>query len=89
MKEVVASNAFKRDIKRLSKRNYPLSKLGHILTLLQTGQSLPPSTRPHILNGEWKGVWECHIAPDWLLIYEITETEISLFRTGTHADLFE
>ena len=42
-----------------------------------------------MLKGEWKGTWECHIASDWLLIYEVTETEIRLIRTGTHADLFE
>ncbi|MGD0023228.1 MAG: type II toxin-antitoxin system YafQ family toxin [Xanthobacteraceae bacterium] len=45
--------------------------------------------RPHPLKGDWKGYWECHISPDWLLIYKVTDEEVLLARTGTHADLFE
>jgi len=47
------------------------------------------STRSHPLKGEWKGHWECHIAPDWLLIYKLSENEVVLARTGTHSDLFK
>jgi mRNA interferase YafQ len=47
------------------------------------------ATRPHPLRGEWKGYWECHVAPDWLLIYKVSEDEVALARTGTHADLFQ
>lgn len=52
---------------------------------------MAPSPRPiaHQLSGEWKGVWECHIEPDWLLIYSVTPNEVVLIRTGTHSDLFE
>jgi mRNA interferase YafQ len=50
---------------------------------------LPEARRDHPLKGEWKGWRECHIQPDWLLIYRTTETEVLLARTGTHADLFE
>jgi mRNA interferase YafQ len=55
--------------------------------LAETG-TLPEGYRPHKLTGEWKGVWECHIEPDWLLIYDVTPTEVLLIRTGTHSDLF-
>ena len=55
--------------------------------LAETGQ-LPVAYRPHPLSGEWAGVWECHIEADWLLIYEVTPTEVLLIRTGTHKDLF-
>lgn len=55
--------------------------------LAETG-GLPVGYRPHQLSGEWKGVWECHIDPDWLLIYEVTPDEVLLIRTGTLSDLF-
>jgi mRNA interferase YafQ len=49
---------------------------------------LPPSYHPHRLSREWSGVWECHIEPDWLLIYAVTDREVILIRTGSHRDLF-
>jgi mRNA interferase YafQ len=55
--------------------------------LAETG-SLPEAYRPHPLSGDWKGVLECHIEPDWRLIYQVTPDEITLIRTGTHRDLF-
>jgi hypothetical protein len=51
--------------------------------------TLAAACRPPPLKGEWKGYWECHVAPDWLLIYKVTNDEVRLARTGTHADLFE
>jgi mRNA interferase YafQ len=56
--------------------------------LAEDGQ-LPEGYSPHTLSGEWKGVWECHIESDWLLIYVITQEEVVLLRTGSHADLFD
>jgi mRNA interferase YafQ len=56
--------------------------------LAETGM-LPEAFRPHRLSGEWKGVWECNIEPDWLLIYDVTPAEVLLIRTGSHSDLFE
>jgi len=56
--------------------------------LLAEQGTLPSAYRAHKLAGEWSGVWECHIEPDWLLIYVITGEEVLLIRTGTHADLF-
>ena len=51
--------------------------------------SLPASKRAHPLKGAWNGYWECHVEPDWLLIYKVTDDEVRLARTGTHADLFD
>lgn len=82
--------AYRKDIKRLIKRGYDLRKLYLIIELLREDVSaLPPTTRPHKLSGKYEGLWECHVESDWLLIYDFTDTEILLARTGTHADLFE
>lgn len=83
------TNAFAKDVKRLAKRKYKLPKLHNTLSALQNNAPLPPAARPHLLQGEWAGAWECHLAPDWLLIYEFDDTEVRLVRTGTYADLFE
>jgi len=56
--------------------------------LARTG-SLPAEFRTHRLVGRWSDFWECHIEPDWLLIYDVNDVEVLLVRTGTHADLFE
>jgi mRNA interferase YafQ len=82
------SGAFERDLKRLVRRGYDLERLATALTIVQRGERLPAAMHPHLLNGEWKGYWECHIGPDWLLIYRVTSEEVLLARTGTHADLF-
>lgn len=82
--------AFKKDYKRLKKRGYDLRKLENVITLLAEGKELPAAYRDHILLGDYSGCYECHIAPDWLLVYEILENELLLYltRTGTHSDLF-
>jgi mRNA interferase YafQ len=54
-----------------------------------TNFGIGPLVRAHPLKGEWRGYWECHVAPDWLLIYKMTDEEVLLARTGTHADLFD
>lgn len=63
-------------------------QLWDVVTLLLEEQPLPSGLQPHLLRGEWAGHWECHIKPDWLLVYQITDDEVVLVRTGTHADLF-
>lgn len=88
MKKLVLSNAFRKDVKRAAKRGKSLSKLQKILDLLQEDLPLPSRTRPHKLTGNYIDFYECHIEPDWLLIYEVTETKLLLSRTGSHADLF-
>lgn len=89
MRELRRTNAFKKDLRRSVKRGCSLAKLATILRTLQLGETLPAAARPHPLQGEWLGIWECHISPDWLLLYEISDNMINLIRTGTHSDLFE
>lgn len=89
MRNLRWTKTFAKDVKRVVKRNYKLPKLHAVLAMLQNDKPLPPAARPHLLQGEWVGTWECHIANDWLLIYELTDAEVRLIRTGTHADLFE
>jgi mRNA interferase YafQ len=88
MKVLVETTAFRKDLKRISKRGYDFEKLGAVIRKLQSAQALPASNRPHPLKGEWNRCWECHIEPDWLSIYEPSAAELVLVRTGTHADLF-
>ena len=89
MKKLDQTGSFKRDLKRVTKRGYDLSKLATVLSLLQANTPLPVSARPHSLKGRWKGFLECHIEPDWLLIYQTGVNRVLLVRTGTHADLFD
>ncbi len=88
MRNIVKTSLFKRDYKRVKKRNYPKIEFISILKLLVNDDSLPVRCRPHKLSGEYTGMWECHILPDWLLIYELQDGELVLRRTGSHSDLF-
>ena len=81
-------NRFEKDIKKAQKRGKNLKKLKSIIDMLADEIVLPAKNRNHKLQGEYNDHWECHIEPDWLLIYRKTETEIIFVRTGTHADLF-
>ncbi len=81
-------NSFKRDVKRLQKRNKDLTKLYNVVSLLANGSKLPPERHLHKLSGNWHPKMECHIMADWLLIFEENETILTLYRTGSHADLF-
>jgi mRNA interferase YafQ len=82
------TNQFKKDIKRLQKRGKDLGKLKSVIDLLIAKQPVPPKNRDHQLSGNWAGHRDCHIEPDWLLIYRLLEDELRLERTGTHSDLF-
>ena len=88
MKSLSVRNSFKKDLERITRRGYDRSRLDAVLDILRHGAPLPPARRDHPLKGEWKGWRECHIAPDWLLIYKATDTEVLAARTGTHTDLF-
>ncbi len=81
---------FQKDLKRAQRRGYDLFLLTEILKKLANGESLPEKNRDHLLTGNFSGCRECHITPDWLLVYEIYEEELLLYltRTGTHSDLF-
>ena len=83
-------NSFKKDYKRIVKRGYDIALLENVIRMLADGETLPAKYRDHTLTGNYSSYRECHIAPDWLLIYEVRESELILVlsRTGTHSDLF-
>ena len=89
MRVVRYSGRFKKDFRRIKRRGYDLGRLDAILTILREDNALPPAARPHQLQGDWHGYHECHVAPDWLLIYKTVPGELRLAATGTHADLFD
>ena len=89
MRSIRRDTQFKRDVKRLKKRRKEFVKFKAIIQLLIAGEKLPPETRDHRLKGALKDCRECHIEPDWLLIYRIEGSELCLIRTGSHTDLFE
>lgn len=83
-------SSFKKDYKRVVKRGYNTKLLEDIILQLAKGEPLSEKNRDHPLSGDYSGCRECHITPDWLLIYEISHGELILYltRTGTHSDLF-
>ena len=90
MYKIRPTSRFQKDLKRLRKRGYDMDLLTGVLKQLAAGQALAPSYRDHPLVGDYSGCRECHITPDWLLIYEIDGGELFLYLTptGTHSDLF-
>lgn len=88
--DIVLSNRFRKDLKLARKRGYDLRLLESIVNTLASGQPLPVKNRDHALAGEFSGFRECHILPDWLLVYRIDDEELFLFlsRTGSHSDIF-
>lgn len=88
MLKINSSGRFKKDLKICAKRGYDLQLLEDVLNILRIPDQLPIQNRDHFLKGDYLERRECHIAPDWLLIYEIYEEELYLERTGTHSDLF-
>lgn len=87
---VKPTNQFKRDYKLALKRNLDTALLEEVVAVLSMGDALPEKYRDHNLSGRWAGHRECHILPDWLLIYRIEDNVLvlTLSRTGTHSDLF-
>lgn len=88
MLKINSSGRFKKDLKLCQKRGYNLQLLEAVIDILRIPDQLPIQNKDHFLKGDYSGRRECHIAPDWLLIYEIYEDELYLERTGTHSDLF-
>ena len=90
MRKIVASNKFRKDLSLAVKRGFDMKLLRDVVNMLAKGKTLEPKYRDHPLIGEYEDFRECHIKPDWLLIYRIDdeELELYLFRTGTHSDLF-
>lgn len=85
---VAQTKQFKKDVKRMRKRGKDLEKIKAVIDLLVAGEPLPSKNRDHKLGGNWIGRRDCHIEPDWILIYKLTEDGLLLERTGTHSDLF-
>ncbi|MFA6293388.1 MAG: type II toxin-antitoxin system YafQ family toxin [Victivallales bacterium] len=88
MKKISQTTQFARDVKRMRKRGKDLTKLESIVTKLASGTSLEPMHKDHPLLGAWKPSRDCHIEPDWILIYTSDIESLRLERTGTHSDLF-
>lgn len=88
MLKLNSSNKFKRDYKICHKRGYNLDLLSDVVNILRIPEKLPEKNKDHKLSGEYKECRECHILPDWLLIYRACNDELYLLRTGTHSDLF-
>ena len=90
MLKIVVSNKFKKDLVTAIKRGFDLKLLNEVVEILASGETLLPKYKDHSLIGDYDDFRECHIKPDWLLIYRIDdeELELYLFRTGTHSDLF-
>lgn len=79
---------FEKEVAKAVKRGLDIKKLKNVMRLLVEEEPLPPKNRNHKLKGDYTGYWECHIEPDWLLVYKKTTTQIIFARTGTHSDLF-
>ena len=87
---IIQTNSFKKDRKRMLKQHKDMSKLKNVISILAEGQTLPLKYRDHNLCGNFIGCRECHIEPDWLLVYKIYENELELvlLHTSSHSNLF-
>ncbi len=90
MYNIRPTTKFQKDLRRVKKRGYDMALLTEVIKTLAAGDVLPAKNKDHLLSGDYVGCRECHIAPDWLLIYEISGEDLILYltRTGTHSDLF-
>jgi len=90
MFEIIATNEFSKHYKLCIKRNYDISLIDKLIISLSETGNVPAKHKPHVLSGSLKGYYECHVKPDWLLIWIKNENSktITLISTGTHSDLF-
>lgn len=90
MYKIIATNQFRKDVKKAKKRGYNIDELEQAVDMLAKGKVLPKQYSDHFLTGNYLGYKECHIKPDWLLIYKIDNDflVLTLARTGSHSDLF-
>lgn len=88
MKVQVRTSQFKKDVKAAQKRGLDMEVLKNTIMMLLGGEILPESYRDHQLTGNYKAYRECHMQPDWLLIYQMEDDMILFYRTGTHSELF-
>lgn len=89
--QVQWTSQFKKDYKLAIKRHLDIDELDQVIRLLTAGKELPEKYRDHALTGNWTGFRECHIRPDWLLVYYYLDDQLvlTLSRTGSHSDLFD
>lgn len=90
MYSITTTNRFEKQLKLCIRRGFPMAKFKKVVSMLEMSGSLPARYRPHKLSGRYSGCWECHIQPDWLLVWEQDDNELRLLLTGTgtHSDLF-
>ena len=88
MKRITTGSRFRKDVKLAQRRGMDMSKLRALIEMLAAGKPLPERYRDHPLKGAFANFRDCHIEPDWLLIYATTKEDLKLVRTGTHGDLF-
>ncbi len=90
MYRIVPTTQFRRDVRQAVKQNKDINELNRVVDMLAAGETLPEKYRDHLLTGNWRNHRECHIAPDWLLIYKIDNNILilTLARTGSHSELF-
>ena len=86
--KLIYTTQFKKDFKKILKQGKDLSKLELVIKTLLNDQVLEPKYKDHSLSGKWKNHRDCHVEPDWLLIYRIKSDSLILERTGAHSDLF-
>ena len=86
--KVSQTTQFRKDVRKQKKRGKDLGKLMEVVDLLVSGEPVPEKFRDHALTGNWNGWRDCHVEPDWLLIYKSLSEELILARTGSHSDLF-
>ena len=89
MKEIYQTSQFKKDLKRIKKRGKEIEKLKVVINKLVENEPLEEKYRDHALSNNWAGSRDCHIEPDWVLIYRSEEETLFLERTGSHSDLFK
>lgn len=89
MRTIRYSGQFKKDFKRMEKRGGDMKKLRAVIEKLVNHEELDARYKDHPLHGNFSGARDCHISPDWILIYAILGNELRLIRTGTHSDVFK
>jgi len=89
MKAIYETSQFRKDFKKIKKQGKQIEKLKEIVRCLAEGKPLEPRHRDHALIGSLKGSRDCHVDPDWLLIYRIDDESLYLERTGSHSDMFK
>jgi len=89
MRNISVTTQFKRDVKKIKKAGKDAAKLREIIEKIAEGENLDEKYRDHALTGNYRQTRECHIEPDWLLIYKLTKENLILIRTGSHSELFK